>query len=209
MEIFQQAYKFWVTNDHTRLSELAIRHIDQALNYVRENPLEVEERAGQLDAAITRFNQKRKVNDFGDDEVCSKKLAEEILGPNEILPLLAEMPTNIGIRFSFFAGFLNLIYHHYYTFVDRPEIADPKLLITGLLVDGYGFSLRAKRIFEKKPTIGKDDLIIVNAICEMTEPGTLQTEMYLANWFKPDYGLSQDFCDMLSKQFGDLKPIQS
>ena len=42
----------------------------------------------------------------------------------------------------------------------------------------------------------------------MTEPGALQTEMYLANWFKPDYGLSQEFCDRISKQFGDLKPLK-
>ena len=62
-------------------------------------------------------------------------------------------------------------------------------------------------VFERKPTIGKDDLIIVSAICEMTETGILQTEMYLANWFKPDYGLSQNFCDRISGQFRDLLPL--
>ena len=83
------------------------------------------------------------------------------------------------------------------------------MLITGLLVDGYGFALRAKRAVEHKRTnpTGHDDLIIVNAICEMVQPGTLQTEMYLANWYKPDFGLSQDFCNRIKRQFGDLKPL--
>lgn len=112
---------------------------------------------------------------FKPDETNSRKLAEEILEPNTRLPLLSEMPLDTPSTSSFFAGFLTLVHYHYYTFVDKQEIEDPNLLITGLLVDGYGFALRAKRALEHRRTVGKDDLIIVNAICEMIQPGTLQT----------------------------------
>ena len=205
MEIFEQAAKFWQTNQPAELSPLAVKHLEETLEYAGKHPEAVIERAGQLDAAITRFNQQRIAGVFDPDAVNSKKLAEEILEVNETLPLLAEMPADEASRSSFFSGFLRLVHHHYYTSLDKPKLEDSNLLITGLLVDGYSFALRAKRAIEHKHTSGKDDLIICNSICEMVEPGILQTEMYLANWYKPDYGLSPDFCDRINNQFVNLK----
>lgn len=207
VEILNQAVDYWKTADHAELSPLSFKHLTETLDYVQQHPEEVAKRAQELDMTISRFNTQRELKAFGSDEENSKKLADEILAPTETLPLLAEMPADKSSRFSFFAGFKNLVHHGYYTFLDKPQLEDPKILITGLLVDGYGFALRAKRAIEHKQTVGKDDLIIVNAICEMVQPGTLQTEMYLANWFKPDNGLSQKFCDRIAKQFGDLKPL--
>lgn len=205
--LFNKAAEFWRNNKHTELSSLGTNHIENVLRYAKEHPEEVEKRAKQLDAAIARFNEQRASGIFKPDEENSKRLAKEILEPKETLPLLSEMPSGLKEVYPFFAAFTNLIRHGYYTFVDKPELNDPNLLITGLLVDGYGVALRAKRAIEHRHTVGKDDLIIVNTICEMVQPGTLQTEMYLANWFKPDYGLATDFCDRIAKQFGGLKPI--
>ena len=205
--LFRRADEFWNDDPHSDLSPLGNEHIKKVLSYAKEHPEEVEDRAKQLELAISRFNKNRDSGTFKTDEENSNKLANEILEPNETLPLLSEMLSGDNEVTPFFAAFTNLIHHGYYTFLDKPELEDPKLLITGLLVDGYGVALRAKRAIERKHTVGKDDLIIVNAICEMVQPGTLQKEMYLSNWYKPDYGLSPAFCDRISKQYGDLKPI--
>src|SRR3990167_6296018 len=209
VQIFEQAAEFWKTSQPAELSPLAVEHLEATLAYAKEHPKAVAERAQQLDTAIVRFNEQREKRTFKSDEVNSKKLAEQILAPKENLPTLPEMPSSVDSRAAYFSGLANLIRYHYYTFVDKLELEDPKMLITGLLVDGYGFALRAKRAVEHKRTnpTGHDDLIIVNAICEMVQRGTLQTEMYLANWYKPDFGLSQDFCNRIKRQFGDLKPL--
>jgi hypothetical protein len=207
VNLFNKAAEFWTSNSHAELSPLGEEHMKKVLAYAKEHPEEVEERAKQLDMAIARFNEKRLSGTFGTDEENSSRLANEILEPGETLPLLSEMPSGPNETSPFFAAFTNLIHHGYYTFVNKPELEDPKLLITGLLVDGYGVALRAKRAIEHKHTVGKDDLVIVNAICEMVQPGTLQTEMYLANWYKPDFGLTPEFCERIAKQFGELKPL--
>lgn len=124
-----------------------------------------------MDAAITRFNRQRVGGGFAPDEVNCIKLATEILADEETLPQLAEMPADNLSRLSFFKGFLNLIKHHYYTFLDNPDQENPKILITGLLVDGYSFALRAKRALKHQHTVGRDDLIICNSMCEMVQPG--------------------------------------
>jgi len=198
VHLFNQAGEFFKKGEHAQLSQLAIKHLETTLELAKRHPEKVAKRARELDAAIAHFNAQMEAGIFKPDEVNSKKLAEEILEPGETLPLLSEMPLDPQSSNAFFNGFLNLVHHHYYTFLDKPELEDPNLLITGLLVDGYGFALRAKRAIEHKHTVGKDDLIIVNAICEMVQPGTLQTEMFLANWYKPDYGLSKDFCDRIA-----------
>ena len=208
LEIFNQAADYWQSRQAVELPALAVEHIEATLVYAREHPEEVNERARQLDAAIARFNQQRVRGGFATDEVNCKKLATKILADDETLPQLAELPDDSLSREAFFEAFLNMTKHHYYTFLDKPEIEYPKILITGLLVDGYGFALRAKRAIEYKHTVGKDDITIVYAICEMVGPGPLQTEMYLANWYKFGYGLSQEFCERISQQFGVLKPLK-
>lgn len=201
VEIFNQALDFWRTGQTPELPALAVKHIEASLEFAREYPEAVISRAQQLDAAIARFNRQRAADVFAPDEVNCRKLATEILAKDETLPQLAEMPADNLSRQSFFRGFLNMTKHHYYTFLDKPDLEDPKILITGLLVDGYGFALRIKRAVEHRQTVGKDDITIVYAVCEMAEPGELQTEMYLANWYKFGFGLSQEFCVRIKNQF--------
>lgn len=201
VQIFQSAIEFWQRGERAELSPLAVEHIEAALNYAHEHPEAVLERAEQLDAAIRQFNQQRKSGGFKADEVNSKKLATEILAVDEPLSLLGEMPQDTKTRNAFFKGFLDMVHNHYYTFLDKEELFDPKILISGLLVDGYSFALRLKRALEHKHTVGKDDLIICNAICEMVQPGTLQEEMVKANWYKPDYGLQPEFCERVKQQY--------
>lgn len=206
IQIFQSAVEFWQRGERAELSPLVVEHIEAALNYAHEHPEAVLERAKQLDAAIRQFNQQRKSEGFkAADKVNSKKLATEILAVDEPLPLLGEMPQDTKTRNAFFRGFLDMIHNHYYTFLDKQELFDPKILISGLLVDGYSFALRAKRAVEHKHTGGKDDLIICNAICEMVQPGTLQEEMVKANWYKvtpdPDFSLDARLCERVKQQY--------
>lgn len=204
---FGQASEFWDTDKHIPLSEIGEANIQRVLEYVKTPPgrVAVAQRGRQLDAAITNFNNLKQIRPFnGPFEVESKKLAETILAPNEELPTLSEMPQEPTDSFPFFSGFSKLIHHGYYTFVDKKPLETTEelnMLITGFLVDGYGFALRAKRTLEKRHGVPKSDLTIVNAICEMVPSGELQTEMYQANWYKSNYGLTPEFCAHIKSQF--------
>jgi hypothetical protein len=210
IQYFDKAAEFWNSDEHIHLSEIGDANIRRVLEYAKtsEGRVAVAHRGRELDAAIANFNNVRQTRTFEEPfEKESKILAESILTPDEQLPKLADMPQESGDTPPFFKGFARLIHHKYYTFVDKKKLESSEelnSLITGLLVDGYGFALRAKRAHEKQPSIPKSDLTIVNAICEMVPPGELQTEMYKANWYKPDYGLTPEFCTHIASQQAKL-----
>lgn len=217
IELFKQISDFWKTDSNREgLSPLAVKNIQKVVEYSQtpEGSQAINERAKQLDEAIKRFNEIRRSRQFeGPNEKESKRLSEEILTKDARFPLLSETPLDTNSITPYLVGFKRLLTTniHYYTFLDKKEAVtqeDMNSLITGILVDGYaGFAFRGRKAAEGQPSkVGRADLTAVNTICEMVGPGELQTEMFKANWYKPDYGLSPEFCNQIRIQF---TPIQT
>lgn len=205
---FDLANSYWRTGERQHLTEMGEENLKRVLEYSQtpEGRVAVSDRGGQLNRAIGNFNYFRRIVGFnGSFQKEATLLAKEILEPDENLPILSDLPRDEASTQSFLQGFTKLIHHGYYTFVDRTRLSTPdelNILITGLLVDGYGFAVRGKRAYEKRRGYPKSDLTIVNAICEMVPSGNMQKEMYQSNWYKPDYGLTPEFCAFIAKQYG-------
>ena len=189
--LFKQIADFWEKDSHEGLSPLAVENIGKVLKYIKtpEGEVAVKVRSGQLDEAIDHFNKIKQTGEFNEPfEKESKKLAKQILGEGEKLPLLSETSLDTKTVLPFLLGFRRLTSSkiHYYTFLDKSEAKTPEefnSLITGILVDGFaGFTFRGRRVLEGRPSkIGQSDLTAVNAICEMVYPGELQTEILAQN----------------------------
>ncbi|MFZ2199722.1 MAG: hypothetical protein WAV40_02960 [Microgenomates group bacterium] len=205
---FDIAHSYWSAGERPHLVEIGEENLKRVFRYSQtpEGRVSVSKRGGQLNRGIGNFNYiRQKVGFNGPYQKESAFLAKKILEPGENLPILSELPQDEPSTLLFFQGFLKLMRRGYYTFVDKKELStleDLNILITSLLVDGYGFAVRGKRAYEKRQGHPKSDLTIVNAICEMVPRGEMQSEMYRSNWYKPDYGLTPEFCNFIARQYG-------
>lgn len=203
---FAQAEDFWHTLAHPKMSELNVSHLESMLAFADAHPEGVARRGQQLDDTISLFNSLKISGDFPPDAVNAAKLVT-LLGPEEKLPLLSELMRERDSLFFFYHIFTGYMNTGLYTFMNKSAVSDPRLLVTGSLVDGYGFADRVKRKVKRKNILGIQNTI-VNVISELVQPGALQTDMFLMNWYTTKWGLTESCCARVAGQLGDIQPLE-
>ena len=174
----------------------AVDRLDQMFIMARRHPEMVEKRAGQVDVALTSFNWHHDHGDLGKTHINSQKLSQ-IMGKAKKLPLIKDCTLGSDSA-EFFPLFHAGVRSGTYTFINTIKESDQLIdhLITASLIDGYGLMM-AKNM--RQPNQAEVANLIVNAICEETKPGPLQTTLWELNWYDTKWGFDKNFVKKLTQ----------
>lgn len=189
--------------DITGLNPITIERLDEMFIFARRHPVQVRKRTNQIDEAIKNFNHHHATQEFDETHINAISLSK-LIGPDKGLPSIKDnAPTSESDQLI--SMFKNEVARGTYKFIEATPNSTSlmKHLITATLIDGYGLAVISQHFKgQKRLSVGMQKLsdFIVNAVCEETNQGTVQREIWQTGWFNPQYG----FAKTLSKKMDSI-----